>query len=143
MDCCEKKMVSGQLLAACACTTNACKGRCQTLVTDTHIDRKICPKHLRGAPGTIHGVPMRYCQRVRSLLAFARCLMLVQLLCAAMTFKSHIVAHAYDCACGGPVPHVQAARGQLYGGKEVRSQPERLLPVLAGLLRMEYYCLMI
>lgn len=72
MDCCNQKLVSGQGLAPCTCTTKACRnGRCQMLVTDTHIDRKICPKHLRGGPGTISGVPVRYCQRVRALFALS------------------------------------------------------------------------
>ena len=72
MDCCDQKLVSDEHLAACACTTKACKkGRCQMLVTGTHIDRKICPEHLRGALGTIKGVPVRYCQRVRAMFALS------------------------------------------------------------------------
>ena len=72
MDCCDRKLVSGQLLATCTCATKACRNdRCQMLVTGTHIDRKICPIYLRGGPGTIKGVPVRYCQRVRALTALS------------------------------------------------------------------------
>lgn len=40
--------------------------RCTNLVKQTHRDRKACPAHMRGAKGTIKGIDVRYCQKVRA-----------------------------------------------------------------------------
>ena len=40
--------------------------RCVNLVKQTHRDRKACPAHMRGAKGTIKGIDVRYCQKVRA-----------------------------------------------------------------------------
>ncbi len=140
MDHCDLVIVRGQRLATCACATKACRnGRCQTLVTDTHIDRKICPKHLRGGPGTIDGVPVRYCQRVRYQMR-ALCTAAAHIcdvhhhLRARLRMTVHVAGQCHTC---------KALEGNFTDDKKCDHKLSTCCLEIAGLLHMEHYCPMI